>query len=152
MERRRKLSKNCSIHCKNRQISGQCNFWTPVKSNIPDNWNWNCWTLFGLEIENWSGGPWPYTAWKVSVSGVFLASIFRHLVWMRRGTEYLSIFSPNVEKYGPEKLRIRSLFTWCCSMKWTLRSWVSVPPSPHLFFYQNISGPSPSPSASARSY
>ena len=26
-------------------------------------------------------------------------------------TEYLSIFSPNAGKYGPEKLRMRTLFT-----------------------------------------
>ena len=46
-----KFSKNCSIHGKNREISGQYNFWTPIKSNILDVWNWNFWTLFGSEIE-----------------------------------------------------------------------------------------------------
>ena len=49
------LSKNCSIHGKNCEISGMYNFWTPIKSSIPDVWNWNCWTLFGLENE-WRGG------------------------------------------------------------------------------------------------
>ena len=53
MKIRRKLAKNCRIHGKNREISGPYNFWTPVKSNIPDVWNWNCWTLFGSEIEVW---------------------------------------------------------------------------------------------------
>ena len=43
--------KNCSIHDKKHEISGLYNFWTPVSSNIPDVWNWNCWTLFGSEIE-----------------------------------------------------------------------------------------------------
>ena len=28
-------------------------------------------------------------------------------------TLYLSVFSPNAGKYGPEKLRIRILFTQC---------------------------------------
>ena len=50
LKSRLKLSKNYSIHGKNREIFGPHNFWTPIKSNIPDFWNWNCWTLFGLEI------------------------------------------------------------------------------------------------------
>ena len=52
----RKLFKNCSIHDKNCEFSGPYNFWTPVKSNIPDFWNWNFWTLFGSEIEVGGGG------------------------------------------------------------------------------------------------
>ena len=51
MKSHRKLSINSSIHGKNHEISGPYNFWTPLKSNIPDVWNGNCWTLFGLEIE-----------------------------------------------------------------------------------------------------
>ena len=43
----------------------------------------------------------------------FLVRIFPHLNWIRRDTEYLSLFSPNVGKYGPEKLRIWTLFTQC---------------------------------------
>ena len=50
-------------------------------------------------------------AWKVSVFGVFLVCIFRHLDWIWRDTPYLSIFSPNAGKYWPEKLRIRTFFT-----------------------------------------
>ena len=34
-----------------------------------------------------------------------------------RDTEYLSVFRPNVRKYGPEKLRIRTLFTQCKSQR-----------------------------------
>ena len=30
--------------------------------------------------------------------------------------KYLSVFSPNAGKYGPEKLRIRTLFTQCNTM------------------------------------
>ena len=51
MKSRNKLCKNCSIHGKNRKIFVAYTFWTPVKSNIPDVWNWNCWTLFGLETK-----------------------------------------------------------------------------------------------------
>ena len=49
MKSRYKLSKNCGIHGKKCEISGLYNFWTSVKSNIPDVWNF--WTLFGSEIE-----------------------------------------------------------------------------------------------------
>ena len=33
----------------------------------------------------------------------FLVCIFPHPDWIRRDTEYLSVFSPNVGKYGREK-------------------------------------------------
>ena len=52
------------------------------------------------------------TAWKVSVFRFFLLLIFLHSGWIRRDTPYLSIFSPNVEKCGPEKLRVRRIFTF----------------------------------------
>ena len=54
-----------------------------------------------------------FTAWKVSIFGVILARIFLHSDWIRRDTSYLSIFSPKARKYGPEYLRIRTLFTQC---------------------------------------
>ena len=41
-------------------------------------------------------------AWKVSVLGVILVLIFPHSDWIRRDTRYLSVFSPNAGKYGPE--------------------------------------------------
>ena len=50
------------------------------------------------------------TAWKVSIFGVFLVLIFRHLDWIRKDMEYLSVFSPKTGKYGPEKLRIPTFF------------------------------------------
>ena len=50
------------------------------------------------------------TAWKVPVFGIFLVRIFPHSDWIRRYTEYLSVFSPNAGKYGPENLRIGILF------------------------------------------
>ena len=48
---------------------------------------------------------------KVSALGVFVVRIFPHSDWIRSDTEYLSVFGGNVGKYGPEKLRIRILFT-----------------------------------------
>ena len=39
-------------------------------------------------------------------------SIFS-LIWTEYGEIYLSVFSPNEGKYGPEELRIRTLFTQC---------------------------------------
>ena len=56
MKIRRILAKNCSIHGKNCEIFGRCNFWTLLKSNISDVWNPNYWTLFGSEIEVWDHG------------------------------------------------------------------------------------------------
>ena len=41
----------------------------------------------------------------------FLVRIFPHLDLIRRDTDYLSVFSPNAGKHGPEKLRIWPLFT-----------------------------------------
>ena len=38
---------------------------------------------------------------------IFSGPYFPHLNWMR------NVFSPNEEKYGPEKLRIRTLFMQC---------------------------------------
>ena len=52
-----------------------------------------------------------YIAWKVSIFGDFLVRIFPHLDWIRRDASYLSVFSPNAGKYGPELLRIQTLFT-----------------------------------------
>ena len=50
---------------------------------------------------------------EVSVLGDFLVRIFPHLDWIRRDTSYISVFTPNTGKYGPENLRIRTLFTKC---------------------------------------
>ena len=51
------------------------------------------------------------TEWKVSVFGDFLVGIFPHSDWIRRDTPFLSVFSPNAGKYGPEKLWIQTFFT-----------------------------------------
>ena len=47
----------------------------------------------------------------MSVFGVILVRIFPHSGWIQRDTPYLSVFSPNAGKCGPESFRIRTLFT-----------------------------------------
>ena len=44
------------------------------------------------------------TAWKLSVLGVFLVGISPHSDWIRRDIPYLSMFSSNAGKYGPENI------------------------------------------------
>ena len=53
----------------------------------------------------------------MSVFGVILFRIFPHSDWIRRDTEYLSAFSPNEGKCGPEQLRIRTFFTQWLSVQ-----------------------------------
>ena len=53
------------------------------------------------------------TGKKLSAFRVFLIRIFPHLDRMRRNLSYLTVFSPNAGKYGPEKLWIRTFFTQC---------------------------------------
>ena len=57
MKSRHKLSKNCSMHGKCCEFSGPYNFWTSVKSNIPDVRNWNLWTFLGLKTDVRGHGP-----------------------------------------------------------------------------------------------
>ena len=54
-----------------------------------------------------------HTMWKVSVFGVFLVRIFPHSDRIQRDTPNPSVFSSNTRKYGPQKLRIQTLFTQC---------------------------------------
>ena len=54
-----------------------------------------------------------YTAWKVFVYGFILIRIYSHSDWILRDAEYLSVCSSNAGKYGPEHLRIQTLFTQC---------------------------------------
>ena len=50
----------------------------------------------------------------MSVFGVSRVRIFPHLDWMRRVTEDLSIFGPNVEKLQTRKTLDKDIFTqWC---------------------------------------
>ena len=67
--------------------------------------NWKTWESWQLFVN--------IPAWKLFVFGVFLVRIFPHSDWIRRYTEYLSVFSLNAGKYGPDKVRIRTFFTQC---------------------------------------
>ena len=49
------------------------------------------------------------TAWKVSLFRVFVVRIFSYSGWIRKHKEYLSVFSPNAGKCGPEKLLLHFL-------------------------------------------
>ena len=63
------------------------------------------------------------TVSNVSVFGVFLVHIFPHLDWIRRFALEIPVFSPNAGEYGPENLRIRTLFmqwSWYLCFIWTL--------------------------------
>ena len=51
-----------------------------------------------------------------SLFGVFLVTTFSRSDLIRRDTRYLSVFSQNAGKYGPEKLQIQTLFTQCCCL------------------------------------
>ena len=44
-----------------------------------------------------------YCVKSVQIRSFFLVGIFQHSDWIRRDTEYLSVFTPNTGKYGPEK-------------------------------------------------
>ena len=46
----------------------------------------------------------------MSVLRVILVRIFPNSDWVRRDISYVSVFSPNAGKFGPEQLQIRTLF------------------------------------------
>ena len=56
-----------------------------------------------LEVDNDSQTTYPSLREKYPNMKFFLVRIFPHSNWIRRDTKYLSLFSPNARKYGPEK-------------------------------------------------
>ena len=64
-----------------------------------------------------------YTWWymclreKCPNTELFLVHILPHLDWIRRDTEYLSVFSPNAGKYGPEGTSYLDTFHAACGSK-----------------------------------
>ena len=50
---------------------------------------------------------------KLPNTEFLLFRIFPHSGWIRRDTEYLSVVSPNVGKYWPEKAQYCALFKQC---------------------------------------
>ena len=86
-----KLSKSCNIHGKNREISGFYSvyfysFWTSIKNNIPDVWNWICraFFLFG----SWSVGdhspPGPPNGYAPGMGGVLCIAIVSERLKIRK--------------------------------------------------------------------
>ena len=63
----------------------------------------------------------------MSIFGVFLVCIFPYSNWIRKDMEYLSVFSLNVGKYGPEKLRIWTLFTQLLFWRKTWKFYRKIP-------------------------
>ena len=51
-----------------------------------------------------------FTVWKCPNTEFSLVRIFPHSNWIRRDTEYFSVFSPNAGKYGPEKTQYLDTF------------------------------------------
>ena len=68
------------------------------------------WTLSSLVIYHYVHGCYTLRE-KCSYSEFFLIRIFPHSDGIQRDTPYLSVFSPNLGKHGPENHRIRTLFT-----------------------------------------
>ena len=52
-----------------------------------------------------------FPAYEKQKFGVFPVRISSHSDWIQRHNPYLSVFNPNLEKYGAEKLQIRTLFS-----------------------------------------
>ena len=49
----------------------------------------------------------------MSIFRNFLVHIFPHSSWIRRDIPYLSVFTPNTERNGPENFRIQTLLIQC---------------------------------------
>ena len=61
---------------------------------------------------------------KCLYSEFFLVRIFPHSDWIWRDTEYLTVFSPNEGKYGPERFEYRHVTQWfvCSKQQWWYQS------------------------------
>ena len=57
--------------------------------------------LMSIQLLNCDNRVLVFTAWKVTVFGVFLVCSFSHLEWIWRDTPYHSVFSPNAGKSWP---------------------------------------------------
>ena len=64
---------------------------TTTTATIFDKNNWNAWNRYR------------FTAWKVFVFGVFLASLFLHSNWIRREIPYLSVYSVRMREIPDQK-------------------------------------------------
>ena len=72
------------------------------------------WGFFSQRFSEWIYLYYCYLSLRKNfLYSKFFWSSFSH-IWTEYGDlQSKSVFSPNAEKYGPEKLRIRTLFTLC---------------------------------------
>ena len=63
----------------------------------------------GALLFSW-GMKWEPLRKKCANTEFFLGRIFLYLARIRRFTEQISVFSPNTEKYGPEKISYLDTF------------------------------------------
>ena len=117
------MSRTCRIHGKNFEISGLYNFWTPIKSNILDVWNWNSWTLFGSETEVRGMAPWP-PQWLCSCDKETFVTL--SMFWFLRGWGHLGEFVKNgkfVTKifFLSKKKSLTKFFLTCLADFWLLK-------------------------------
>ena len=79
---------------------------------------WNAWWMQCVTVMQ-----------KVSVFVLSVVRIYPHSNWIPRFTEQISIFIPNVVKYGPEKLQyrqfLRSVFSSCSIVQLAYQSHVN---------------------------
>ena len=69
---------------------------------------------------------------------LFLVRIFLHSDWIRRDTEYLSVFSSNVGKYGPEKTPYLGTFQAVSDFSINVQNSFWNVLIPTNFYFQNI--------------
>ena len=82
-----------------------------------------------------------HTAWNVSKYGVFFWSVFSDSDWIRRDTPYLSVFSPNAGKNGPEKTLHLDTFHAVTVIREYLLDWpenLKLATSTHLEIFRDI--------------
>ena len=75
---------------------------------------------------------------SVQITEFFLVSIFPHY-WIRRDTPYLSVFSPNAGKYGPEKTPYLATFQ-AVEMTSVSLCYFLVFSLTHYFVFNNLGG------------
>ena len=77
-------------------------FWLTCYAMLPKNIHYGIFYYSSLQLA-------AYTAYNihcvksVRIRSFFWSVLFPHLDWIRKDTSYLSVFSPNAGKYGPEK-------------------------------------------------
>ena len=122
-----KLSRNCSIHGKNREISGQYNFWTPIKNSIPDVWNWNCWNFFVQKLK-WEVMAPCHPPPPLRVAMPLLEQIMKYKVAQFWDKLHLNLpYAPKKGSFLRIYIRIFLVLPKCfiikMSLEWIVRCW-----------------------------